>query len=81
MTDAELNKATVFDFTSDAALLEDITGCVPEIESDKAFYIQHATPFAKAVDMISYAERTDNKELTTQLEAVFGDFVAACFNE
>ena len=78
MTDIELKKASILDFTDDISLIRkcmDCEGLTLEMlkESDSAE--------EKMLSLLNFAEYTNNEPLLRRLESVFENEMSALFNE
>ena len=76
MNYTDLRNKTIFDFTNDIAILEELVST-----TDKETYLKGLTPEGRAFGLIDYAEYTDNKELLEAVEKEFETELAAFFNE
>ena len=78
MTYDNLHKKTIYDFTTDAEVIDKITGGMTEAE-----YLANLTenPVNNGLDLEELAELTENKELAAAVAEQYKDDFAKYFNE
>lgn len=74
----DLHKKTIYDFTTDAKVIDEITGGMTEAE-----YLANLTenPVNNGLDLEELAELTGNKQLAAAVAEQYKDDFAKFFNE
>jgi hypothetical protein len=72
----DLRNKTIFDFTSDPVILEELAGT-----TDKNSFLKGLTVEGRAFSLLDYAGYVRNKKMTAAVEKEFEPELAAFFNE
>lgn len=71
-----LRNKTIFDFTDNIDILEELV-----YTTDKEIFLKGLTPQGRAFSLLDYAEYTGNEEMIKAVEKEFSDELSAFFNE
>ena len=72
----DLRRKTIFDFTNDPAILEELVST-----TDKETFLNGLTPEGRAFSLIDYAEYVQDKKMLAAVEKEFEPELSAFFNE